>query len=87
MSDLYRAAIAGGLLGTLVMTTMLRAASELGITRMDLPFLLGTAVTDNRRRARIYGYLAHFGAGTRVRSRLRVRLRCNRVVRDGRSAG
>jgi len=63
VSDLYRAAIAGGLLGTVVMTTMLRAASELGITRMDLPFLLGTAVTDNRRRARIYGHLAHFGLG------------------------
>jgi len=63
VSDLYRAAIAGGLLGTVVMTTMLRAASELGITRMDLPFLLGTAVTGNRRRARIYGHLAHFALG------------------------
>jgi len=63
VSELYRAAIAGGLLGTVVMTTILRAASELGITRMDLPFLLGTAVTDNRRRARIYGHLAHFALG------------------------
>jgi len=61
--ELYRAAIAGGLLGTVVMTTILRAASELGLTRMDLPFLLGTAVTDNRRRARIYGHLAHFALG------------------------
>jgi len=42
---------------------MFRAARELGITRMDLPFLLGTAVTDNRRRARIYGPLAHFVLG------------------------
>jgi len=63
VSGLYPAAIAGGLLGTVVMTTMFRAASELGITRMDLPFLLGTAVTDNRRRARIYGHLAHFVLG------------------------
>ena len=63
MIELYRAAIAGGLLGTVVMTTILRAASELGLTRMDLPFLLGTAVTDNRRRARIYGHLAHFALG------------------------
>jgi hypothetical protein len=63
VSELFRAAVAGGLLGTVVMTTMLRAASELGITRMDLPFLLGTAVTDNRRLARIYGILAHFALG------------------------
>jgi hypothetical protein len=55
--------LAGGLLGTLVLTTMLRGASELGFTRMDLPFLLGTSVTENRRRAKIYGYLFHFGLG------------------------
>ena len=50
MIDLYRAALAGGLVGTVVMTTVLRASSEWKITRMDLPFLLGTAFTDNRRR-------------------------------------
>jgi hypothetical protein len=55
--------LAGGLLGTLVLTTILRAAGELGLTRMDLPFLLGTSVTDNRRRAKLYGYLFHFGLG------------------------
>ena len=42
---------------------MLRSAGELGFTRMDLPFLLGTSVTDNRRRAKVYGYLFHFGLG------------------------
>jgi hypothetical protein len=36
-------AIVGGFLGTVVLTTILRGASELGWTRMDLPFLLGTA--------------------------------------------
>jgi hypothetical protein len=35
-------AIAGGFVGTLVLTSGLRAASELRLTRMDLPFLLGT---------------------------------------------
>src|SRR5262249_21715723 len=49
--------LAGGFLGTLVLSTILRAASELGVTRMDLPFLLGTTVTDNRRRAKVYGYM------------------------------
>jgi hypothetical protein len=49
--------------GTLVLTTMLRAASELGLTRMDLPFLLGTAVTEDRVRAKAIGYALHFGFG------------------------
>jgi hypothetical protein len=56
-------AVVGGLAGTLVLTTILRAASELGITRMDLPFLLGTAVTTDRRRAKAIGYALHFGFG------------------------
>jgi hypothetical protein len=55
--------LAGGFIGTLLLTTLLRAASELGLTRMDLPFLLGTTVTDNRRRAKVYGYAFHFAAG------------------------
>ena len=49
-------ALVGGLVGTLVLTTMLRAASELGLTRMDIPFLLGTAVTENRVWAKAVGY-------------------------------
>ncbi|MBT2507643.1 hypothetical protein J7I98_17455 [Streptomyces sp. ISL-98] len=53
-------AAAGAFVGTLVLTTTLRAASELSLTRMDLPFLLGTAVTVNRTRAKAVGYLMHF---------------------------
>ena len=56
-------ALVGGLLGTVVLTTMLRAASELGWTRMDLPFLLGTAVTADRVRAKAAGYVLHFAFG------------------------
>lgn len=56
-------AIAAGFVGTLVMTTIMRAASELGLTRMDTAFLLGTAVTDNRVRARALGYVFHFIIG------------------------
>jgi hypothetical protein len=57
------AALAGGFVGTLVLTTALRAASELGLTRVDLPFLLGTAVTRDRARAKALGYLMHLVAG------------------------
>jgi hypothetical protein len=56
-------AIAGGLLGTLLLTTILRTSSEVGLTRIDLPFLLGTAVTVDRSQAKIIGYIAHFGFG------------------------
>jgi hypothetical protein len=56
-------AVVGGLVGTVVLTTMLRAASELRLTRMDLPFLLGTAVTEDRVRAKAAGYALHFVFG------------------------
>lgn len=56
-------AIVGGFVGTLVLTTVLRAASELGLTRMDIPFLLGTAVTADRVRAKAVGYALHFVFG------------------------
>ena len=56
-------ALAGGFVGTLVLTTGLRTANELGLTRVDLPFLLGTAVTPDRARAKAIGYLMHLVAG------------------------
>jgi hypothetical protein len=56
-------AIAGGFAGTLVMTTLLRAASELGLTRIDIPFLLGTALSVDRTRAKVVGFALHFAAG------------------------
>jgi hypothetical protein len=62
-SRTFWSALAGGLAGTLVLTTMTRAASELGMSRMDLPFLLGTTISDDRRRARAIGYGLHFVLG------------------------
>jgi hypothetical protein len=49
--------------GTFVLTTVLRTASEIRLTRVDLPFLLGTAVTDDRLRAKAIGFVLHFGFG------------------------
>jgi hypothetical protein len=57
------AALAGGFVGTLVLTTMLSTASEFGLTRMDLPFLLGTILTSDRSQAKAVGYAMHFGIG------------------------
>src|SRR5215212_52830 len=56
-------AVAGGFAGTLVLTTALRAANELKLTRIDLPFLLGTVVTADRTRAKAFGYGLHFVFG------------------------
>jgi hypothetical protein len=56
-------AVAGGFVGTVVLTTALRAAGELSLTRMDLPFLLGTAFSTDRTRAKALGYVLHFVAG------------------------
>lgn len=57
------AALVGGFVGTLVLTTTLVAAGELGLTRMDIPFLLGTAVSTRRARAKVIGFALHFGFG------------------------
>jgi hypothetical protein len=56
-------AMAGGFAGTLVLTTMLAAGSQFRLTRMDIPFLLGTAFTDDRTRAKVFGHALHFTAG------------------------
>ena len=56
-------AIAGGFAGTLVLTTALRTGNELKLTRIDLPFLLGTAFSTDRTRAKALGYVLHFLAG------------------------
>jgi hypothetical protein len=56
-------ALVGGLVGTIVLTTVLRAASEAGLTRMDIPFLLGTAFSEDRVRAKLIGYALHFVFG------------------------
>jgi hypothetical protein len=56
-------ALAGGFAGTLVLTTALRGANELNLTRIDLPFMLGTAFSTDRTRAKALGYVLHFVAG------------------------
>jgi hypothetical protein len=53
-------ALAGGFAGTLVLTTALSAGTQLRLTRMDIPFLLGTAFTNDRTRAKLFGYAVHF---------------------------
>jgi len=56
-------AFAGGFLGTLAFSILVKAASEMGLTRMDFSLLLGTAVTENRRKARAIGFVLHLILG------------------------
>jgi hypothetical protein len=56
-------ALAGGFVGTLVLTTILRFAQVAGLTRMDIPLLLGTVFAEDRSRASVIGYALHFVNG------------------------
>jgi hypothetical protein len=56
-------ALAGGVVGTVVLTSSLRLAQEVGWTRMDIPLLLGTVFSANRSRASVIGYAFHFVNG------------------------
>lgn len=59
----FWATLAGGFVGTVVLTSGLRLAQETGMTRMDIPLLLGTIFTENRSRANAIGYAVHFVNG------------------------
>jgi hypothetical protein len=52
-----------GLVATAVMTTVLEGAQLLGLSRMSLPFLFGTMLTDRRRSAMIWGYFLYLLGG------------------------
>jgi hypothetical protein len=48
-----------GFAGTVVLTTVLAGSQGLGLTRMNIPYLLGTIFTPNRDRAKVYGAALH----------------------------
>jgi hypothetical protein len=56
-------ALAGGLVGSVVLVSGLRVAQEVGWTRFDLPLLLGTLFSENRSRATGIGYALHLVNG------------------------
>jgi uncharacterized membrane protein YagU involved in acid resistance len=59
----HRKTLLWGFVGTIVMTTILRASQALGLTRIDLPLMLGTMITRRRERAKVYGFLIHLVNG------------------------
>lgn len=52
-----------GFVATIVLTTLTIAGQSLGLTRIDIPFILGTIWTPDRDRARFVGYLTHVANG------------------------
>lgn len=55
--DNFTQVLLWGLLATAVMTTMLEASQGLGLSRLSLPFLVGTFFTNRRSAAHVLGYL------------------------------
>jgi hypothetical protein len=52
-----------GFAATLVLTTVMTVSKHIGMTRMDLPFILGTMFTGDRNKAPWIGFLAHLAMG------------------------
>lgn len=52
-----------GFVATVFLTTLMAAAQGLGISRMSLPFMLGTMFTADRDRAMVIGFGFHFVNG------------------------
>jgi len=52
-----------GLVATTMLTAVLIAAQMTGLTRLDIPLMLGTLVTEDPDRARVAGFFLHLGVG------------------------
>ena len=52
-----------GLVATALMTTVLQGSQGLGLSRLSLPYIVGTIVTSNRDRAMVYGFILYMLGG------------------------
>src|SRR5215211_4260944 len=52
-----------GCVSTVVLTSILAGSQGLGLTRINLPFMLGTMFTPDRDRAKLIGFGMHFVNG------------------------
>ncbi|HEX5438704.1 MAG TPA: hypothetical protein VFW98_16250 [Gemmatimonadaceae bacterium] len=52
-----------GFVSTVVLTTLMSAAQQLGLSRMSIPFIVGTMFTGDRWRASALGFAANFVYG------------------------
>lgn len=52
-----------GFVATLLLTTTMAGSVALGLSRMSIPFMLGTMITPDRNRAPLYGFVGHLANG------------------------
>jgi hypothetical protein len=52
-----------GLVATTALTAVMITAQLAGLTRLDLPLVLGTLITADPDRARVAGFLIHLAVG------------------------
>ena len=52
-----------GFASTVVLTSILAGSQGVGMTRMNIPYLLGTIFTPDRDRAKFIGFFLHFANG------------------------
>jgi len=52
-----------GFAATAILTTVMAGSQGLGLTRMNIPYLLGTMVTPDRDRAKVLGIVIHLVNG------------------------
>ena len=52
-----------GFAATVVLTSLTIAGQSLGLTRIDIPFILGTMFTPDRDRAKVIGLVVHLVNG------------------------
>jgi uncharacterized membrane protein YagU involved in acid resistance len=59
----WRGTALWGFVGTVVLTGLMSGGHGVGLTRMSLPYMLGTMFTPDRDRARLVGFLVHLVNG------------------------
>lgn len=52
-----------GFASTVVLTSILAGSQGIGLTRMNIPYLLGTIFTPSRDKAKFIGFFLHFANG------------------------
>jgi hypothetical protein len=59
----YHSILVWGFAASIVLLTTTIAGQSLGLTRIDIPFILGTMLTSNRDRAKVFGVAIHIANG------------------------
>ena len=52
-----------GFVSTVVLTSLMMGSQGAGLTRMNIPYMLGTMFTPDRDRAKVLGAVTHFTMG------------------------